>query len=56
MVAILKLSDLIVMKSKHTISYIFHKNLITGLPVSKALIKYNRNKLEENNEDEKRIN
>ena len=35
-------------------SFIFHKkNLATGLPVTKDLIKYNSNSLEENNEVEK---
>ena len=30
----LELSDLVVMQSKHTMSYIFHKILATGLPVA----------------------
>ena len=32
---------------------IFHKNLATGLPVAKTLIKNNNNCLEENDEEEK---
>ena len=32
---------------------IFHKNLATGRPVAKTLIKYNSNSLEENDEEEK---
>ena len=31
---------------------IFHKILGTGLPVAKTLLKYNSNRLEENNEEE----
>ena len=34
-------------------SYIFFKNFATGLPVAKALIKYNSNCLEEKDEVEK---
>ena len=50
----LELSDPVVMQYKHTISYIFHKkNLTTGLPIAKTLIKYNSNNLEENDEEEK---
>ena len=32
---------------------IFHKNLATGRPVAKTLIKYNNNNLEVNDEEEK---
>ena len=39
----LELSDLAVMQSKHTMSYIFHKKLATGLQVAITLIKYNNN-------------
>ena len=39
----LKLSDPVVMQSKHTMSRIFHKILATGWPVAKNLIKYNSN-------------
>ena len=31
----IELSDLVTMQQKHTMSYIFHKILVTGLPVSK---------------------
>ena len=41
------------MQSKHTMSCILFKNLATGLPVLKTLIKYNNNSLEENDEKEK---
>ena len=48
------MSDLVVMQSKHTMSCIFHlKKLATGFPISKTLIKYNSNSLDENNEIEK---
>ena len=43
----LELSGLVVMQSKHTMSYIPLKILATGLPVAKALIEYNSNRLEE---------
>ena len=49
----LELSDPVVMQSKHTIYYVFRKNLAAGLPVAKTLIKYNSNSLEENDEEEK---
>ena len=55
MEVILELFDLVVMQSKHTISRIFHKNLATGRPVAKALIKYNSNNLEENDGEEKEL-
>ena len=48
-----ELSDLVVMHLKHTMSCIFYKILATGLPVDKTLIKYNRNNLKENDEEEK---
>ena len=51
----LELSDPVVMQSKHTMFCIFHKILATGLPVAKALIKYNSNNLEENDEEEKEL-
>ena len=47
--------DPVVMQSKHTISRIFHKILATGRPVAKALIEYNSNSLEENDEEEKEL-
>ena len=34
---------------------IFHKNLATGRPVVKTLIKYNNNNLEESDEEEKEL-
>ena len=34
-------------------SYIFHKNLATGFPVAKTLIKYNINDKDENDGEEK---
>ena len=37
----LELSDLVAMQKKHTMSYIFHKNLNYRLPVAETLIKYN---------------
>ena len=37
----------------HNVSYISLKILATGRPVAKALIKYNSNNLEENDEEEK---
>ena len=40
MVVSLELSDLVIMQSKYTMSYIFHKNLATGLQVAKNLIEY----------------
>ena len=36
----LELSDPVVMQQKHIMIYIFHKNLATGRPVAKTLIKY----------------
>ena len=51
-----ELSGLITMQSKHTWSHIFYKNLATGFPVVKILIKYNSNSLEENEEEEEPIN
>ena len=48
-----ELPDLVEMQSKHTMSYILHKNLATGLPIAKALIKYNSNSLEQIDEEEK---
>ena len=39
----LELSDPVIMLSKHTMSHIFHKKIAAGLPVTKTLIKYNRN-------------
>ena len=51
-----KLSDLVVMQSKHTKSYIFHKkNFTPDLPVSKTLIEYNTNSSEENEEEKEPI-
>ena len=52
MEVILELSDPVVMQSKHTMSRLFHKILATGRPVSKILIEYNSNSLEENDEEE----
>ena len=40
----------------HNVSYILKKNLATGRPVAKTLIKYNSNNLEENDEDKESIN
>ena len=40
------------MQYNHTMSRIFHKNLATGRPVAKTLLKYNSNRLEENDEEE----
>ena len=49
-----KLSDLVVMQSKHTRSYLFHKKkLANDLLASQNLIGYNSNDLEENEEEEK---
>ena len=50
---ILELSDHVVMQSKQTMSRIFYKILATGRPVTKTLIKYNSNNLEEKDEEEK---
>ena len=49
----LELSDPVVLQSKHTMSHIFHKIFATGGPVAKTLSKYNSNRLEENDEEEK---
>ena len=47
-----ELSDLVVMKSKWTMSRIFRKNkLATGFSVAKTLIEYNSNCSEENEEE-----
>ena len=48
-----ELSDPVVMQSKHTMSIYSIKILATGKPVAKILIKYNSNRLEENDEEEK---
>ena len=50
---ILEFFDLVVMQSKHTLSLNFIKFLVTGGPITKTLIKYNSNSLEENDEKEK---
>ena len=48
----LELSDPVAMQSKYTMSYMFHSNFETVLPVAKTLIKYN-NSFKENDEEEK---
>ena len=43
-----KLPGFVAMQSKHTKSYIFHKNFVTGLQVAKNLIEFISNNFEEN--------
>ena len=48
----IRLLDPVVMQYNHTMSRIFHKILANGRPVAKTLLKYNSNRLEENDEEE----